>query len=54
MIYRPDYVEKIMRYTDTSFVTNLTGVRRCGKFSILKMLWRNIHLKSFFTVDLLS
>lgn len=38
MIYRPDYVEKIMRYTDTPFVKILTGVRRCGKSTILKML----------------
>ena len=38
MIYRPMYVEKIMTYTDTPFVKILTGVRRCGKSTILKMI----------------
>lgn len=38
MIYRPIYVEKIMAYTDTPFVKILTGVRRCGKSTILKMI----------------
>lgn len=38
MIYRPIYVDKIMTYVDTSFVKILTGVRRCGKSTILKMI----------------
>ena len=38
MIPRPMYVEKIMTYADTPFVKILTGVRRCGKSSILKMV----------------
>ncbi len=38
MIPRPMYVEKIMAYVDTPFVKILTGVRRCGKSSILKMV----------------
>lgn len=38
MINRPLYVEKIMVYTDTPFVKVLTGVRRCGKSTILKMI----------------
>lgn len=38
MIYRPIYVDKIMSYTDTPFVKILTGVRRCGKSTILKMI----------------
>lgn len=38
MIYRPIYVDKIMAYTDTPFVKILTGVRRCGKSTILKMI----------------
>lgn len=38
MIYRPLYVDKIMAYTDTPFVKILTGVRRCGKSTILKMI----------------
>ena len=38
MIYRPSYVDKIMAYVDTPFVGILTGVRRCGKSTILKMI----------------
>lgn len=38
MINRPMYVDKIMAYTDTPFVKILTGVRRSGKSTILKMI----------------
>ena len=38
MIYRPSYVDKIIAYVDTPFVKILTGVRRCGKSTILKMI----------------
>jgi len=38
MIPRPQYIEKIMPYVDTPFVKVLSGVRRCGKSTILKML----------------
>ena len=42
MIYRLDYVEKILAYRDTPFVKVLTGVRRSGKSTILKMLMQKI------------
>lgn len=42
MIYRPQYVEKIMKYTDEPFVKILTGVRRCGKSTILKMIMEEL------------
>jgi predicted AAA+ superfamily ATPase len=38
MIKRPLYTDKIMAYIGTPFVKILTGVRRCGKSTILKML----------------
>lgn len=38
MIYRPMYVDRIMAYADTPFVKILTGVRRCGKSTLLKMI----------------
>jgi predicted AAA+ superfamily ATPase len=38
MITRPGYIEKIMAYVDTPFVKILSGVRRCGKSTILKMI----------------
>ena len=43
MIYRPLYVDKIMAYADTPFVKILTGIRRCGKSTILKMLVEKLH-----------
>ena len=42
MIDRPMYVNKIMAYTDTPFVKILTGVRRCGKSTILKMIMERL------------
>lgn len=42
MIYRPLYVEKIMAFVDTPFVKILTGVRRCGKSTILKMIMEKL------------
>ena len=38
MIFRPDYVDKIMAYVGTPFVKILSGVRRSGKSTILKMV----------------
>lgn len=43
MIYRPLYVDKIMAYVETPFVKILTGVRRCGKSTILKMIMEKLH-----------
>ena len=42
MIDRPLYVDKIMAYVDTPFVKILTGVRRCGKSTILKMIMEGL------------
>ncbi len=42
MIDRPLYVNRIMAYTDTPFVKILTGVRRCGKSTILKMIMEKL------------
>ena len=42
MIDRPLYVNKIMAYVDTPFVKILTGVRRCGKSTILKMIMERL------------
>lgn len=38
MIKRTNYIEKIMSFIDTPFVKILTGIRRCGKSTIFKML----------------
>lgn len=42
MIYRSLYVDKIMAFVDTPFVKILTGVRRCGKSTILKMIMNKL------------
>ena len=42
MIDRPLYVDKIMAYVDAPFVKILTGVRRCGKSTILKMIMERL------------
>ena len=42
MIERPLYVDEIMAYVDTPFVKILTGVRRCGKSTILKMIMERL------------
>ena len=38
MILRPAYINKIVPYIDTPLVKILTGVRRCGKSTIMKMI----------------
>ena len=42
MIDRPLYVDKIMAYVDTPFVKILTGVHRCGKSTILKVIMERL------------
>ena len=42
MINRPLYVDQIMAYTDTPFVKVLTGVRCCGKSTVLKMIMEKL------------
>ena len=45
MIFRENYVNKIMEFTDTPFVKILTGVRRCGKSSIMLMIMNELRKK---------
>jgi hypothetical protein len=42
MINRPLYIDKVKPYIDTPFVKILSGIRRCGKSTILKMIAREI------------
>ena len=51
MIYRPMYVDKIMAYTDTPFVKILTGIRRCGKSTILKMIMEKLKIERGISVE---
>jgi len=45
------YVEKIMAYVDTPFVKVLTGVRRCGKSTILKMIMEKLQAERNIPAD---
>jgi len=38
MVYRKQYMDKILPFVDTPFTKILTGVRRCGKSTVLSML----------------
>lgn len=42
MINRPLYIDKIMTYVDTPFVKVITGIRRCGKSTILRMIMEKL------------
>ncbi len=42
MIEKPLYLDKIMPFVDTPFLKILTGVRRCGKSTILKMIIKKL------------
>ena len=42
MIDRPLYIDKIKPYINTPFIKILTGIRRCGKSTILKMLMKKL------------
>lgn len=46
MIERPLYIKRIMAFVDTPFVKILTGIRRCGKSTILKMIINELQKKS--------
>ena len=45
MVIRPTYIEKITPYIDAPFVKILSGVRRCGKSTILKMIADELALR---------
>jgi len=51
MINRPMYVDKIMAYVDAPFVKILTGIRRCGKSTILKMIMEKLQREKHIPTD---
>lgn len=42
-IDRPMYVDKIMAYVDAPFIKIITGIRRCGKSTMLKIIMDRLH-----------
>ena len=42
MINRELYINKLLAYKDTEFIKVITGIRRCGKSSLLKIFKEEI------------
>lgn len=54
MIKRPIYMEKILPFIDTPFTKILTGIRRCGKSTILLMLKEELKKRGILQEQILS
>lgn len=54
MIYRKQYMDKIIPFIDAPFVKILTGVRRCGKSTILAMLQEELKARGIVSEQILS
>lgn len=54
MIYRKQYMEKIIPFINTPFVKILTGVRRCGKSTILDMVREELRKRGIEKDQILS
>ena len=37
---RNSYLEKLIKFKDTNFIKIITGIRRCGKSSLMKLMIR--------------
>lgn len=54
MIQRPAYIEKIMAYANTPFVKILSGIRRSGKSTIMKMIIEALQMRGIKDVQILQ
>ena len=54
MIFRPLYISKITPYIEAPFVKVLTGIRRCGKSTILKMVAEELRKRGVSDKQILS
>ncbi|HQM96421.1 MAG TPA: AAA family ATPase, partial [Clostridia bacterium] len=54
MINRPTYVNKIIAFTDTPFVKILTGIRRSGKSTILKLIIEELKARGINDENIIS
>ena len=39
---RSHYLEKLIKFKDTNFIKIITGIRRCGKSSLMKLMIRHL------------
>lgn len=42
MIDRPLYMKKLLEFRDTSFIKIVTGIRRCGKSTLLTLFVKHL------------
>ena len=54
MIIRPDYINAITPYINVNIVKILTGVRRCGKSTILEMIQAELQNKGIPKENIIS
>lgn len=54
MVYRKQYMDQMLPFIDTPFVKILTGVRRCGKSTILAMLQEELKRRGIPSAQILS
>ena len=54
MIDRPLYTNRIIEYVDSPFIKILTGIRRCGKSTILKLIMQKLLDKGISAEHILS
>ena len=54
MIFRENYVNKIMAFTDTPFVKVITGIRRSGKSTIMQMIMEELKKKGISEEQIVS
>ena len=39
---RNSYLEKLIKFKDTNFIKIITGIRRCGKSSLMKLMIKHL------------
>lgn len=39
---RDSYLEKLVKFKDTDFIKIITGIRRCGKSSLMKLMIKHL------------
>lgn len=54
MIYRKTYMDKITPFIDTPFVKVLTGVRRCGKSTVMEMIKEELEKRGISKEQIIS
>jgi len=54
VIFRKTYMDKIIPFIDTPFVKVLTGVRRCGKSTVMEMIKEELENRGILKEQIIS